>query len=401
MSTKFAGEKSTQYLEKLLSQPLEKIQRWESNRYDELAGAFSKSLVLYGAGGLGRKTLKGLKTLGITPLAFTDNNPNLHGRLIEGVTVMSTQEAAKEFGESAVFLVTVYTDSAPGEIDLIIKKLSDLGCKKVIPFGPLFWKHPEQFLPHYAYDLPHKVIEAADSILKTWALLEDDISQNEYLAQIQWRLNPEYSQIPAQANHDIYFPPELITLIENEVFIDCGAYNGDTVRSFLKQSNGKFDKLIAFEPDPVNYEKLVELAALLPQDTARRIQTSDFALGSRSEKLYFDALGVASSSLSINGSIQIQSEPLDKLLVNEMPTYIKMDIEGAEVDALSGASQSIRKFLPILAVSVYHHQDHIWTIPLMIHALSKEYKFYLRRYTPHVLDDLVLYAIPKSREPAR
>lgn len=399
MPTKSADDQLMKELEQLLSQPQEKIRQWESSIYDKLAGSLSNSLVLYGAGGLGRKTLRGLRNLGIEPLAFTDNNPNLHGRLVDGLMVFSVPEAAKKFGAKALFLVTVYTDSAPGSIELIMQKLSELGCKKVVPFGPFFWKHPEQFLPHYVCDLPHKVIEAADSILETWALLEDDISRKEYFAQIHWRLKLEYDQIPAKSEHEIYFPPDLIMLIENEVFVDCGAYNGDTVRSFIQQSNGRFGKLLAFEPDPVNYKKLVELATSLPEDINRRIKTSDLALGSRSERLYFDALGVASSSLSTSGSIQIQSEPLDQVIACESPTYIKMDIEGAEMDALTGASQLIKKHLPILAISVYHHQDHIWSIPLMIHSLSKEYKFYLRRYTPHVLDDLVLYAIPKNREP--
>ena len=89
---------------------------------------------------------------------------------------------------------------------------------------------------------------------------------------------------------------------------------------------------------------------------------------------------------------------LDFLLAGEIPTYIKMDIEGAEVDALKGAINSIHENLPILAISVYHHQDHIWSIPSMLHALSAGYKFYLRRYTAHVLDDLVLYAVPAHRQ---
>ena len=398
MHTNNASDQSTQELERLLAQPLAKICQWENSLYDELAGSLSNSLVLFGAGGLGRKTLMGLRNIGIEPLAFTDNNPSLHGRQINGLRVLSTAQAAHEFGETAIFLITVYTDSAPGGIELIKQNLTELGCRKVLSFVPLYWKHPVQFLPHYAYDLPHKLIESAESIRKAWLLLNDDISRNEYLAQIHWRLNPEFDQIPAQADHEIYFPPDLFKLDKNEVFVDCGAYTGDTLRSFFRQTKVQFKTLFAFEPDPANYKELLDLVASFPQDIGQRIKTSDLALGRQSEQLYFDAQGVASSSLSASGSIQIQSEPLDLLLAEESPTYIKMDIEGAEIDALAGASQSIRKHLPILAISVYHHQDHIWNIPLMIHSLSNGYKFYLRRYTPRVLDDLVLYAVPAYRE---
>lgn len=397
MHTNNVNDQLTPELERLLAQPLTEVCQWKNGLYEELAGSLQNSVVLFGAGGLGQKTLMGLRNIGIEPLAFADNNPNLHRRHINGLRVLSAAEAAHEFGETAIFLITIYTDSAPGGIEPIKKNLTELGCQKILSFVPLYWKYPVQFLPHYVYDLPHKLIESAESIRKAWSLLEDETSLNEYLAQIYWRLNPEFDQIPAQANHEIYFPPDLLQLRKDEVFVDCGAYTGDTLHSFIKQTKGQFKALIAFEPDPANYKDLRDLVSSLPEDIGRRIKTSDLALGRASEQLYFNAQGVASSSVSTSGSIEIQSESLDMLLAEESPTYIKMDIEGAEVDALIGASQSIRKHLPILAVSVYHHQDHIWNIPLMIHSLSNAYRFYLRRYTPRVLDDLVLYAIPAAR----
>jgi len=385
-------------LEALLAQSLEHIRYMEANRFDELAGSFSKSLVLFGAGGLGRKTLQGLRKIGVEPLAFTDNNPNLHGQQVDGVPVLSPSLAAKDLGEKALFIITVYVDSAPGGIEPLIKELALLGCKNIISFISLYWKYPDLFLPHYAYDLPSKVIEAASTIMKVAPLINDPISQNEFLGQIAWRLNPQVALLSPQASHTIYFPPDLFVLKENEVFIDCGAYTGDTVLSFLNQSNRKFRKILAFEPDPANYKKLNQLVDSLPTEISTNIQCSNLAVGNRSEQLRFNAQGAASSSRSDSGGIFIQSEPLDSLLIKEIPSYIKMDIEGAEVDAIQGVTTSIRKYLPILAISVYHCQDHIWKVPLMLNEISDQYQFYLRRYTPRVLDDLVLYAIPRYRK---
>lgn len=385
-------------LETLLAQSLESICRMETHRFDELAGSLSRSLVLFGAGGLGRKTLHGLRKIGIEPLAFTDNNPNLFGQQVDGLKILSPAFAANKYGEIALFIITVYTDSAPGGIEPLIQKLHALGSKNIISYVPLYWKYPDLFLPHYSYDLPHKVIEAAATIKKVAMLFNDPISQSECLGQIHWRLNPQVAPIPAQASHEIYFPPELISLNENEFFIDCGGYTGDTVRSFLQQSNGKFRKILTFKPDPVNYRKLNEMVDSLPQKIAACIQSRDLALGSRSEQLHFNAQGTASSLRSDSEGILIQSEPLDSLLFDEIPTYIKMDIEGAELDALKGATNSISKHLPIMAISVYHCQDHIWNIPLMLNTISDQYHFYLRRYSPRVLDDLVLYAIPEYRK---
>ncbi len=397
MPSNIAADKLTRDLDELLARAPSKVRQWESCLYDELAGPLSRSVVLFGAGGLGRKTLRGLREIGVEPLAFSDNNVSLHGQQLDGVTILSPAQAAHEFGTTAVFVVTVFMDSAPGSIEPIKQRLMGLGCQNVLSFVPLYWKYPDRFLPHYVYDLPHNVIESADSIREAWALFSDPSSRSEYLAQLRWRLNPEFDKIPAPAEHEIYFPTDLFALNDDEVFVDCGGYIGDTVRSFLQRTGGRFQKLFVFEPDPSNFQKLTELVASLPLETARRIGPSNLALGSRSELLHFDAQGAASSSVSHSGSLVVRSEALDSILAGESPTYVKMDIEGAEIEALKGAAMQFRKHQPILAISAYHRQDHLWNIPLMIHSLSESYRFHLRRHSPHVLDDLVLYAIPMER----
>ena len=89
--------------------------------------------------------------------------------------------------------------------------------------------------------------------------------------------------------------------------------------------------------------------------------------------------------------------PLDELLVNEQPSFIKMDIEGAEYDALSGCKQTIERYHPILAICLYHRQEDLWRIPLLIHSVSKKYDLYLRRYSDECWEQ-VCYAIPKERD---
>jgi FkbM family methyltransferase len=397
MSTNSVNDSATHELENVLSTSILDVQKWEENSFDNLIGKQPKSFVLFGAGGLGRKTLAGLRKLGNPPVAFTDNNRNLYGHEVDGVTVLSPEQAAHHYGEKAIFIITIYMDSAPGGIEPIIKKLIGLKCRNIISFLPLYWKYPDLFLPHYVYDLPYKIIASADHIRNAWNLFNDKLSKEEFLAQIKWRLNPNYDNIPNPASHTIYFPPDLIKLNKDEVFIDCGAYQGDTIRSILIQTNGSFQKLLTFEPDPINYLKLSELVSSFPPDISQRIKTSDLAIGRRSELLHFNAQGAASSSLSDNGEIVIRSEALDTLLIGETPTFIKMDIEGAEIDAIEGATETIRAQLPILAISAYHRQEHIWEIPLLIHSISQEYKFFLRRYHERILDDLVLYAIPNNR----
>jgi FkbM family methyltransferase len=217
-----------------------------------------------------------------------------------------------------------------------------------------------------------------------WA---DDGSRREYLAQIRWRLQFDFAGLTDPVTGPMYFRDELCALKEDEVFVDCGAYDGDTVRSFLKHSRGRFQKVYAFEPDPANFQKLRATA-----EGDARIVTKQAALGRTNGMVAFSAEANESSRAG-KGDLQVECVALDAYLAGAHPSWIKMDIEGFEPEALAGARETIARETPVLAICVYHAQEHLWEIPLQIRSYNPNYRFYLR---PHVYDvwDLVCYAIP-------
>jgi FkbM family methyltransferase len=382
-------------LEELLNEPMSTVMHREQTAFDEQTSPFEKFLVLFGAGGLGQKTLVGLRRLGIEPLAFADNNPSLWGKEINGVKILSLQKAVDNFGQNAVFVITIWRAESTDRMADRCQQLLDLNCRKVVPFGYLFWKYPEIFLPHYALDLPHKVILHADEVRNVFSLWADSASQQEYLAQIRWRLHIDFEKLPSPVIHDAYFPDDLVKLLSDDVFIDCGAYDGDTIRNFLRNQGGGCKKIIAFEPDPENFQKLQQFAFSLPADIRKRLFLYQLATGTKKGKVQFEATGTESSSIG-SGDVEVDCISLDEILTNDKPTFIKMDIEGSEVDALTGSQNIIRKELPFLAICVYHRQDHVWRIPSLIRSFSEQYRFFLR---PHNLEgwDTVCYAIPQNR----
>lgn len=382
-------------LEALLSEPISSVFHREKCTFDELAAPFEKSLVLFGAGGLGRKTLAGLRRLGVEPRAFADNNPSLWGKDVDGIKVLPLPEAAKQFGQNAAFVVTIWKGEAEDTMPERCQELISLDCSKVIPFSFLYWKYPDIFLPHYAFDLPHKVYQEADKIRKVFSLWADDASQREYLAQLRWRMLMDFNSLPPPVKHEIYFPTDLVTLMPGEVFVDCGAYDGDTVRNLLDRGETYIEKIIAFEPDPTNFQKLQQYTSKLSQNINDKLDLYQLAVGACKSKVRFDASGTEASSVG-SGNWEVDCIALDEVLTGAKPTYIKMDIEGSEVDALVGAKNTIMNNLPVLAICAYHRQDHLWEIPILIHSLSDEYSLFLR---PHLLEvwDLVCYAVPKSR----
>jgi FkbM family methyltransferase len=368
------------------------IQR-EKTAFDEAVGPRGRSLVLFGAGGIGRKTLAGLRKVGIEPLAFTDNNTALWGSKINGIPVMSPKDAAAQYAHNAAFVVTIWCGEGQDRMRDRVGFLRGLGCTHVVTFGQLFWKYPETYLPHYSAAPAHQVHDEAAAVLEAAGLWADEASRQEYLSQIRWRLRFDFDGLADPVQHAIYFPPDLCSLRHDEVFIDCGAFDGDTVRGFLDQAQNGFRKIVAFEPDPASFRKLSDLVSTLPCKDS--IEIHQAATGAEKGVVQFSGDGTAAASVG-SGPLSVNCVTLDEALGDTVPTYIKMDIEGAEIDTIRGASRIIRDHAPVLTICSYHKQDHLWSIPRLIHAIRPDYRFYLR---PHLIEvwDLVCYAIPANR----
>jgi FkbM family methyltransferase len=382
-------------LDHLLGEETASAQQRARTAFDSVAAPFARSIVLFGAGNLGRKALRGLRQLGIEPLGFADNNPALWGTSIEGTPIFAPIDAAERFGRIATVVMTIWRGEGTDTMAERCQPLTDLGFTRVVNFGALFWKYPETFLPHYSFDLPERVLEQRDAVRRAFDLWEDDASRREFVAQIRWRLRLDFDGLPRPVEHEIYFPDDLVRVGPDEVFVDCGAFDGDTMERFLERHRDAFARYIALEADPANFERLRRNVAALPAGLRERLAVRAVAVGARHEKVRFASTGTESSAVG-HGDLEIDSAPLDDIVGASEPTWIKMDIEGSELDALHGARQIVRSRTPVLAVCVYHQQDHVWRIPLAIRELSDEYRFFLR---PHLLEswDLVCYAVPRAR----
>jgi FkbM family methyltransferase len=361
----------------------------QKKTFEQLTAVTGETFILFGAGRLGQLTLAGLRKADVKPLAFTDNNPKLWNTSIEGLRVLSPQDAVNQFSQKAIFVITVYTSQPVWE------QLTALGLK-VLSFAALAWHYPQTLTPHGGVELPNKIFKHSETIREVLSLWADDTSRLEYVTQLAWRTTLNRSiQPPHLPQEAIYFPEDLISPMEDEVFVDCGAFDGDTVREFIQRRGVSFAQIVAVEPDPANCQALQARVANLPKETQDKIRVIQSAAGSQHVAVTFNATGTAGSSIG-EGRYQVQSAPLDELVGQYRPTYIKMDIEGAEPDALLGMRQIIEKDAPVLAICLYHVQEHLWQIPLLIQSLSDQYSFYLRRYADECWE-IVLYAVPKFR----
>jgi FkbM family methyltransferase len=351
---------------------------------EKILQSYQHRFVLVGAGELGLATLTGLQKQGIEPECFSDDNPKLWHTTINGIKVLSFQEAIHTFSNNAIFVVTIYNSNS------IVEFLTKLDIQ-TLTFADLSWYYRGTFLPYYFLDTPINRFDDYGKKLQLMLLWADDKSKQEYLDQLNIRINNVPNTVPVNPVDDIYFPRDIVDLQNHEIFIDCGAYTGDTVSEFIERSS-TFDKIVSIEPDTKNYELLLNYVSNLPSQYKNKILTRKIALSSEKDKIPFRELGDATSF--IGGDTLVDSDTLDNLITDS--TYIKMDIEGAELDALMGAEKTILRDRPVMAICLYHRPEHLWKIPLFLHYLVPSYKLFLRAYAENGWD-LVCYAVPPSR----
>jgi len=375
-------------LEEILSKDAEVVISSQKALLDEKISQYGENYILFGAGHLGKLTLTRLRKAGIEPVAFADNNRNIWNTSIDGLPVMSPQEAASQHAQNAIFVITVYTSQPVWE------QLTSMGLC-VISFAELAWMYPA-LTPHGGVKHPHKIFEQAVAVKKAFSLWADENSRREYIGQLNWQTSLDRSTLPPHLpQKEIYFADDLILNNGEEVFVDCGAFDGDSVQEFLDRRGTAFKRIIAIEPDPANGKAFESRILKLPAEIRDRIQIIPNATGSKRSTVTFNATGTAGSAIGI-GTYEVESIPLDELLASTIPTFIKMDIEGAEPDTLLGAAKTIVNHAPVLAVCLYHAQEHLWQIPLLIQSLRQDYNFFLRRYADECWE-IVCYAIPKNR----
>ncbi len=250
-------------------------------------------------------------------------------------------------------------------------------------------------LPKQVLDQSHQ--QAAG--VAGFGLMADALSRATYRDVLRARSGLPGREVLAPVP-DQYFPQGIYRHNPEEVFIDCGACIGETITSLVKR--GRFEQVVAFEPDPENLAVLQQAIGRLTGSQMMRVRISGKAVSDHSGVEAFDDGQKAMSRLDPEGKSEVPTTTLDHYLATTgvIPTFIKMDIEGAELRALAGAFGTIREHAPFLAICIYHELEHLWQIPLAIKAIRDDYRIFLRR---HAKDhwETVAYAVPPSYRASR
>ena len=332
-----------------------------------------KSIILFGAGNCGHIVYRFLEREGVPVAAFCDNK--LAGSVDEetNVGIIGVEELAKKKKRFFV-LITVADEPIYQKIYAQLMELGFDGSQCL-------------YMEHYIERIPIDfLVRNRKRYRAVFDLLADEISREVYMERIKRVfLLSDISHVMRPAEEQ-YFDQK-VGLTEQEVFVDCGAYIGDTAMEFIKRAEGKYKQIYMFEAEASKFKQIRENL------TGYSYKLYPYGVWSDNTVLCFDADGSSASKVSDHGTgIQVEAVALDNVEFEETPTFIKMDIEGAEKEALFGAKNMISAYHPKLAICVYHRWEDLFELPLLIKEFYSDYKLYIRHYSDHFAET-VCYAI--------
>lgn len=366
---------------------------------DKMQFPQGKPILLYGAGNIGKRLYKNLIDTNIQVVCFIDRNSNL-GTTLYDVPIYQPEskqlEAYKKNGY--IILSGLFSLNICNEIK---NHLYSLGFKNVLALHEINLCHVNsQAFYENLFDSKSDKLDVIEKdskkIVEAFKLLSDEKDKKLYIDYIRAHLTMDFTQfeIPFDVNlqylgHDIEYEKDYTN------FVDCGGFDGDTLKNLVKKEK-QMSNIAIFEPQNTLCEKISEYTKE-KQDLFNSVTIFPCGVHSKTQKLKFSVSKDAPSSakLSNTGEDIIQCVAIDEVLQGFKPTFIKMDIEGAEIEALKGAQVTIQKYHPQLAICVYHSLSDIWEIPLLINSFYKDYVFYLRSYNYMGLET-VLYAFPRK-----
>lgn len=327
----------------------------------------------------GLSMLNELRDIGISVDFFCDNSIQKIGQKYEGVECISLEELKKKKDNTMVVIETLYYK----EIYKQLRELGFLNLERLLTNKFEIDKYLNKSRANIVIDKIFKLID----------ILEDEESKKIICKIIEsWTLKEyEYGFFDDIYIGNQYFNEEVIKLSDKESFVDVGAFTGDTMEKFLKNVNYNFKKIFLFELNKSIYEDLKINISKYNKEISNKIIPYNYGLSKEGQTIKYSD-GISTSSISDSGVLLGKVIDLDTILDGESVTFIKMDIEGSEMDALMGAEKTIKRFKPKLAICIYHSAEDLWRIPLYIKKIVPDYKIYIRHHTD-MLYETVCYAI--------
>lgn len=333
----------------------------------------TKPIVLYGMGNGADKIISVLDSYKIKISGVFASDGFVRKKTFHDLPVTDYKTAKQNFGDMIVLVC--FGSSLPDVIENIkrIASEQELYAPDVAVYGnTLFNKE---------YVLKNK-----EKLTFVYEHLADSTSKKVFECAVMYKLTGKIDYLfECQTSPEEVYK-NILKFDEQETYFDLGAYRGDTVAEFLSVVDN-YNKIIAVEPDLKTYNKLCAMT-----QSVKNIININSCVSDVDGKASFDMQGSRGSSIG-KGSGTVKTLTIDTLANNCIPSYIKMDIEGAEFSAIKGGAHTINKHKPKLQIAAYHRSEDLFSIPQQVLQLRSDYKIYLRHFPSLPCWDMSYYFI--------
>ena len=358
---------------------------------DYIAALSKRPIYIYGAGAFGRELLRVFRNHNAAVAGLIDRQGE---DIIDAPAEVYLPEVVENKAEITVVIGIVMDKLSRENLE---STLRELGYTNIID-GQSVRAHYVYALEKEADNCPREYYDRhMGDIEAAYNLLADDESRDTYVSNLTAHLKRDYSHYAQTNAPEQYFAPNVPLNKGFSRFIDCGGYIGDTIDMLCKYQE-PIEAVAVFEPDMENFTQLTHnynkrLCAKIGEGYL-------FPCGAYkcTTQLFFTPAAGSGTIVADKSeqTVTIQAVALDDALQGFRPTYLKMDIEGAEYDAILGAKRIIKQDSPDLAISVYHIIDDYYRLPLLIKELSPNYRFYLRSHSSCTMETILYATMPRE-----
>lgn len=321
----------------------------------------NEGVSLFGSGEFGYRCAKYLIDNNYNINYFIDSDINKQGKKIYDIEIIHKNSDLSKNIKVVLISTNKYID------EIIAENKSNYNY--IIPFDKWFiMKNFNRLVSMHNYFYDERSKEIFDTILYC-------------------KYNGAINKLADIFEKDHYFAiNNFLSDSKKQIFVDLGAYVGDTVEKFVENCEGIFDKIYAFEPGNNQFIAMNSRVNRLIEEWAinkESIVLEKLGVSNINKEVFFDVnCDILSNNITDNETdTKIKVVSLDNYFDGNPITFLKSDIEGEELNMLKGASETIKKYKPKMAISIYHKPDDFFTIPEFIKSLVPEYKFYLRHHS--------------------
>lgn len=331
--------------------------------------------LLFGTTTYAVRIARAAAVVGHSPVAFIDDRRA--GERFENCPVIALKDADPK--------LPVISGVVEGRPKTVHHLLHNAGFTRIWNYYHLNLVEPDAFpVPFWTNNVPDIDLNGPryDELR---AGLADEESRSTLDALLHFRYTNDYLSGGLRYHlHDQYWE-SFVPMERIRSFVDGGCFDGQTALQFISRQPA-YTRVDVFEPFPESMANVQRNLADRPN-----VHAHPFAILNERKTLRFTTDAGSANGLSEQGDIQVNTCSIDEELVGVQVDYLKLDIEGAEPEAVDGAARLISEQRPVMAICVYHDQSHFWRIPEKVLALRSDYQVYLRHYSEGVYETVMYF----------